>query len=78
MSARSLTPSVSQLLSRLAQRPTPLSSSLNLSGFIDGLVKLSSYTRFISLNRRLACRDLQRDIARSIKLRRFTRTLTMI
>src|SRR5271154_2039319 len=61
MFARSLTPSVSQLLSHLAPRPTPL-SSLNLPGFIDGLVQLSSYTRFISRNRRLACRDLQRDI----------------
>jgi hypothetical protein len=75
-SDRSPTLSVSQ--SHLAQRPTPLSSSLNLSGFIDGLVQLSSYTRFIPLNRRLACRDLQRDIARSIKLRRFTRTLTNV
>src|SRR5271154_5509333 len=65
MSAHSLTPSVSQVLSPLAQRPIPLSSSLTPSGFIDGLVQLSSYTRFISRNRRLPCRDLQRDIAHS-------------
>src|SRR5205814_1117045 len=37
----------------------------NLSGIIDGLIKLSSYSHFISHNHHLACRDLQRDIAHS-------------
>ena len=47
----------------LATRNSTLPLFTNLSGNIDGPTKLSSYARFISYNRRLACRDLQRDIA---------------
>ena len=41
---------------------TPSSSSLILSGIIEGHIKLPSHTCFITYICQLACRDLQSDI----------------